>query len=53
MITVTEDRFPLAQAFTISRGSKTEARVLTVRLSRGGGGLWAEAHGWPLVIKFR
>jgi len=35
MFTVTEDRFRLAQAFTISRGSKTEARVLTVRISRG------------------
>ncbi|MCU0904975.1 MAG: dipeptide epimerase [Tabrizicola sp.] len=36
MLTVTEDRFRLAQAFTISRGSKTEARVLTVRVSRDG-----------------
>ncbi|OZA11953.1 MAG: dipeptide epimerase [Rhodobacterales bacterium 17-64-5] len=36
MIRVTEDRFRLAQAFTISRGSKTEAQVLTVRISRGG-----------------
>ncbi|MFN6924799.1 MAG: N-acetyl-D-Glu racemase DgcA [Tabrizicola sp.] len=36
MITVTEDRFRLAQAFTISRGSKTEAQVLTVRISRDG-----------------
>ncbi|WP_135449422.1 N-acetyl-D-Glu racemase DgcA [Tabrizicola caldifontis] len=36
MITVTEDRFRLAQAFTISRGSKTEAQVLTVRVSRDG-----------------
>ncbi|MES2333134.1 MAG: N-acetyl-D-Glu racemase DgcA [Pseudomonadota bacterium] len=36
MITVTEDRFRLAQAFTISRGSKTEARVLTVRITRDG-----------------
>ncbi|NJS39421.1 MAG: dipeptide epimerase [Rhodobacteraceae bacterium] len=36
MITVTEDRFRLAQTFTISRGSKTEARVLTVRIRRGG-----------------
>lgn len=37
MITVIEDSFRLAQTFTISRGSKTEARVLTVRISRGGG----------------
>jgi L-Ala-D/L-Glu epimerase len=36
MLTVTEDRYRLAQTFTISRGSKTEARVLTVRISRGG-----------------
>lgn len=36
MITVTQDRFRLAQAFTISRGSKTEARVLTVSIQRGG-----------------
>ena len=36
MITVTEDRFRLAQAFTISRGSKAEAQVLTVRITRGG-----------------
>ncbi len=36
MITVTEDSFRLAQTFTISRGSKTEAQVLTVRITRGG-----------------
>jgi L-Ala-D/L-Glu epimerase len=36
MITVTEDRFRLAQAFTISRGSKTEAVVLTARVTRDG-----------------
>jgi L-Ala-D/L-Glu epimerase len=42
MITVTEDRFRLAQAFTISRGSKTEARVLTVRITRGGVVGWGE-----------
>lgn len=36
MLTVTEDRYRLAQTFTISRGSKTEAQVLTVRVSRGG-----------------
>lgn len=36
MITVTDDRFRLAQTFTISRGSKTEAQVLTVRITRGG-----------------
>jgi L-alanine-DL-glutamate epimerase-like enolase superfamily enzyme len=36
MITVTEDTFALARTFTISRGSKTEARVLTVTVTRGG-----------------
>lgn len=36
MIIVTEDCFRLVQTFTISRGSKTEARVLTVRITRGG-----------------
>lgn len=36
MISVTPDVFRLAQAFTISRGSKTEARVLTVRVTRDG-----------------
>jgi L-alanine-DL-glutamate epimerase-like enolase superfamily enzyme len=36
MITVAADRFRLAQAFTISRGSRTEARVLTVTVTRGG-----------------
>ncbi len=36
MITVTTDLFPLARAFTISRGSKTEAQVLTVTVTRDG-----------------
>lgn len=36
MITATLDRFPLARAFTISRGSKTEAAVITVTLTRHG-----------------
>ena len=36
MITVTPETFALAQAFTISRGSRTEARVLTVRARAGG-----------------
>ncbi len=42
MITVTPDVFRLAQAFTISRGSRTEARVLTVRIMRGGVMGWGE-----------
>lgn len=36
MITVTPDVFRLAQVFTISRGSRSEARVLTLRVTRGG-----------------
>ncbi len=42
MITVTPDTFRLARTFTISRGSKTEARVLTVRIARGGVTGWGE-----------
>jgi L-alanine-DL-glutamate epimerase-like enolase superfamily enzyme len=42
MITVSEDTFRLAQVFTISRGSKTEAHVLTVRLEREGYVGWGE-----------
>ena len=34
-ITVAEETFRLAEVFTISRGSKTEARVLTVRIGVG------------------
>jgi len=36
MIEVTRDTFKLAEVFTISRGSRTEAKVLTVRVSRSG-----------------
>jgi L-alanine-DL-glutamate epimerase-like enolase superfamily enzyme len=36
MISVTPDVFRLAQVFTISRGSRTETRVLTVRITRDG-----------------
>jgi L-Ala-D/L-Glu epimerase len=39
--TVTADRFRLAQAFTISRGTRTEAAVLTVTVARDG----AVGHG--------
>ena len=35
-ISVTRDVFRLAQVFTISRGSRTQAEVLTVRVSDGG-----------------
>jgi len=34
-LTSTRDTFPLARAFTISRGTRTEARVLTVHVSDG------------------
>ncbi len=36
MLTVTAERFRLAEAFTISRGSRTEAEVLTVTVTREG-----------------
>ena len=42
MISVTRDTFALARTFTISRGSKTEAQVLTVRVTRGGVTGWGE-----------
>ncbi len=42
MITVTADVFRLAEVFTISRGSRSEAKVLTVRIERGGVLGWGE-----------
>lgn len=42
MIIVTPDTFALRQTFTISRGSKTHAHVLTVRVIRDGVEGWAE-----------
>lgn len=41
-ISVMRDVFKLAQVFTISRGSRTEAKVLTVRVSQGGVTGWGE-----------
>lgn len=41
-VSVTHDRFKLAQVFTISRGSRTEANVLTVSLSDGRHRGWGE-----------
>lgn len=35
-ISVTAEAFPLAEVFTISRGSRTEAKVLTVEITEGG-----------------
>ncbi len=45
-ISVTSDVFRLAQVFTISRGSRTEARVLTVRISDG------DAQGWGECVPY-
>jgi len=42
MITVTAESFRLAEVFTISRGSRTEAHVLTIRVSRDGVTGWGE-----------
>ena len=41
-IEVSRDVFRLAQVFTISRGSRTEAQVLTVRITDGGVTGWGE-----------
>ena len=41
-ISVTPDVFKLAQVFTISRGSRTEAKVLTVRVEQDGVIGWGE-----------
>ena len=41
-IEVTSDTFKLAQVFTISRGSRTEAKVLTVRVTQDGVTGWGE-----------
>jgi len=41
-LTINQDVFPLAQVFTISRGSRTEAKVLSVKISRGGVEGWGE-----------
>ena len=45
-ITVTPETFPLARAFTISRGSRTAARVLTVRLT------WKGYQGWAECVPY-
>lgn len=41
-IAVTQDIFRLAEVFTISRGSRTQARVLTATVTRGGVTGWGE-----------
>lgn len=45
-IEVSRDVFPLAQVFTISRGSRSEARVLTARVAGG------EARGWGECVPY-
>nr|WP_286193859.1 N-acetyl-D-Glu racemase DgcA [Tropicibacter sp. R16_0] len=45
-IEVTRDVFKLAQVFTISRGSRTEAHVLTVRITDG------EHQGWGECVPY-
>ncbi len=45
-IEVSRDVFRLAQVFTISRGSRTEAKVLTVRVSDG------QHHGWGECVPY-
>ncbi|MDA9249955.1 dipeptide epimerase [bacterium] len=40
--TVTQDVFQLAEVFTISRGARTEAKVLTVKIERDGVVGWGE-----------
>lgn len=42
-LTAEETVFPLAEVFTISRGSRTEARVVTVKLSDGQYTAWGES----------
>ncbi|SIO43419.1 L-alanine-DL-glutamate epimerase [Rhodovulum sp. ES.010] len=41
-ITVTPESFPFAETFTISRGSRSEAQVLTVRIFANGAIAWGE-----------
>lgn len=47
MITAQAETFPLRNPFTISRGSKTEARVVTATVTRGGQRGWGEGLPYP------
>jgi L-alanine-DL-glutamate epimerase-like enolase superfamily enzyme len=47
MITATAETFRLRNPFTISRGSKTEARVVTCTVTRGGARGWGEGLPYP------
>src|SRR5262245_13717394 len=46
-LTITRERWPIAGAFTISRGSKTEADVVVVTLEKDG------ARGWGECVPYR
>ena len=46
-IDVSQDSFPLKSAFRISRGSKTTADVVTVKLTRNGVQGWGECVPYP------
>jgi L-alanine-DL-glutamate epimerase-like enolase superfamily enzyme len=46
-LTITRERWPIAGAFTISRGSKTEADVVVVALEKDG------ARGWGECVPYR
>ena len=41
-VTIQPESFPLAEVFTIARGSRTHAEVLTVRITRNGVTGWGE-----------
>ena len=47
MITAQAETFLLRNPFTISRGSKTEARVVTARITRNGHRGWGEGLPYP------
>ena len=49
-LTVDRDRLPLREVFTISRGSKTEAQVLTVTVARDGAQAMLRENGQTLPI---
>jgi L-alanine-DL-glutamate epimerase-like enolase superfamily enzyme len=46
-IDVSQDSFPLKSAFRISRGSKTTADVVTIKLTRNGVQGWGECVPYP------
>jgi L-Ala-D/L-Glu epimerase len=46
-LTVSVDRFPIAGKFTIARGSRTEAVVVTARIEQDGAAGWGECVPYP------